>query len=138
TGRLVGDILLGDAPFYELTRIDDLSIFGGAGGVRGVPGQRYYGKVKVFGNLEARAEMWHFTISGKRLVLAGALFADAGRVWVALHDHPEREGTGLGPKPGLGGGLRLQEGKTFVVRLDVAWSPDAHPIGAYFGAGEPF
>ena len=25
-----------------------------------------------------------------------------------------------------------------VVRADVAWSPDAHPIGAYFTAGEIF
>jgi hypothetical protein len=34
--------------------------------------------------------------------------------------------------------LRVQEGQTFVVRLDLAWSPDATPIGAYFAAGEIF
>jgi hypothetical protein len=32
----------------------------------------------------------------------------------------------------------LQEGETFVVRFDVAWSPDAHPVGVYFTAGEIF
>jgi Omp85 superfamily domain len=136
--RILGDVIFGDAPFYELTRIDELSMFGGATGIRGVPGQRYYGKVKVIGNLEGRAEMWHFELFGKDLVLAGALFVDAGRVWVDLEDNPALDGTGLGLKLGLGGGLRLQEGKTFVVRGDLAWSPDARPIGAYVSAGEIF
>ena len=27
---------------------------------------------------------------------------------------------------------------SFVVRADVAWSPDAEPIGGYLGAGEAF
>lgn len=138
SGRLLGDIIFGDAPFYELTRIDDLSMFGGATGIRGVPGQRYYGKVKVIGNLEGRAEMWHFQLFGKKLVLASALFLDTGRVWVDLEDNPALDGTGLGLKWGVGGGLRLQEGTTFVVRGDIAWSPDARPIGAYVSANEIF
>jgi hypothetical protein len=32
----------------------------------------------------------------------------------------------------------LQQGKTFVVRGDIAWSPDARPVGAYVGAGQTF
>jgi hypothetical protein len=35
-------------------------------------------------------------------------------------------------------GLRVQKGKAFVVRADVAWSPDARPIGGYFTAGQLF
>jgi len=137
--RIVGDTLLGDAPFYELARFDETPAIGGSKAVRGIPAQRYYGKVKVFENLEARGELLPFTVHGKHMVLGVALFADAGRSWTELtRSHPDLDGTGLGLKYGLGGGLRLQEGQTFVVRGDIAWSPDAQPIGAYFAAGEIF
>jgi hemolysin activation/secretion protein len=107
--------------------------------VRGVPAQRYYGKVKVFQNLEARSEIWPFRLWGKPMVLGVALFADAGRVWSELTPrHTDLDGTGVGLKYGLGGGLRLKQGETFVVRVDLAWSPDARPVGAYFAAGEIF
>jgi outer membrane protein assembly factor BamA len=138
SGRLVVDALVGDPPFYELTRIDDSSVVGGGKGIRGVPGQRYYGKIKLFGNLETRTDVWRFAIGGKPFVLSTALFADAGRVWSDFGRNPGLDGTGLGLKYGLGGGLRLLQGTTFVVRADVAWSPDADPIGAYFNAGQMF
>jgi hypothetical protein len=137
--RLVGDALLGDPPFYELARFDDTPAIGGGKALRGVPAQRYHGKVKAFGNLEARTELWPFTIKGKRLVLGAATFFDAGRTWTELlQREPTLDGTGVGLKYGLGAGLRLQEGDTFVVRADLAWSPDARPIGGYFAAGEIF
>jgi Omp85 superfamily domain len=137
--RLVGDTLLGNPPFYELARFDETPAIGGGKTLRGVPAQRYYGKVKVFQNLEARSDLLPFTFRGKRMVLGTALFVDAGRSWTELGKrHPDLDGTGLGLKYGLGGGLRLQQGETFVVRADVAWSPDAHPVGAYFAAGEIF
>lgn len=137
--RIVGDALLGDAPFYELARFDETPAIGGSKAVRGIPAQRYYGKVKVFENLEARGELFPFTVHGKHMVLGVALFADAGRSWTELtRSHPDLDGTGIGLKYGLGGGLRLQEGQTFVVRGDIAWSPDAQPVGAYFAAGEIF
>src|SRR5665213_207709 len=139
TWRAVGDALLGNPPFYELARFDETPALGGVNAVRGVPAQRYYGKVKVFENLELRSEILPFTIKKKKLILAVAAFFDAGRVWTELsHANPQLDGTGLGLKYGVGGGLRVQEGKTFVVRLDLAWSPDATPIGAYFAAGEIF
>lgn len=137
--RLVGDLLLGSPPFYELARYGDTDAIGGGTGVRGVPAQRYYGKVKVFGNFELRSDPLAFRLWGKAFNLGGAVFLDAGRGWTELgRAHPELDGTGLGIKYGIGGGLRLQQGKTFVVRLDVAWSPDANPIGAYFGTGHVF
>jgi hypothetical protein len=137
--RLVGDALLGSPPFYELARFDETPAIGGGNAVRGVPAQRYYGKVKLFENLEARSELWPFRVKKKQLVLGVAAFLDAGRVWTEIaHANPDLDGTGLGIKYGVGGGLRVQEGQTFVVRLDLAWSPDATPIGAYFAAGEIF
>ena len=137
--RLVGDTLLGDPPFYELARFDETPAIGGSKAVRGVPAQRYYGKVKLFENLEARSEILHFKVGQKRMVLGAALFFDAGRSWTQPgQSNPALDGTGLGLKYGLGGGLRLQEGRTFIVRGDIAWSPDARPVGAYFAAGEIF
>ena len=124
--RVVGDTLLGDPPFYELARFDETPAIGGSKAVRGVPAQRYYGKVKLFGNIEVRSEILHFSVQHKRMVLGAALFADGGRSWTQLgQSNPALDGTGLGLKYGLGGGLRLQEGQTFIVRGDVAWSPDA-------------
>ncbi len=141
--RGLGDLLLGDPPFYELPRTDESNAIGGAKGVRGIPAQRYYGKVKVFTNLELRSRLVEFTLLGQRNALGAVAFADGGRLWSDLPGNPELDnelwaGDGLGLKYGLGGGLRLYGGTTFVVRADVAWSPDARPVGAYLGAGEAF
>ena len=137
--RVVGDLLWGAPPFYELARFDETPAIGGSKAVRGIPAQRYYGKVKLFENLQMSAKLWTFTLFSKHFTAGPAVFFDAGRSWTELaHAHPELDGTGLGIKYGAGGGLRLQEGKTFVVRLDLAWSTDATPIGAYFAAGEIF
>ena len=136
--RLVGDALVGSPPIYELTRIDDSSVVGGGTGIRGVPAQRYYGKIKLFANVEAHTELWRFWIGTKPFVLSPVLFVDGGRVWTDHGFHPELDGTGLGLKYGLGGGVRLQQGTTFVVRGNVAWSPDAEPVGVYFNAGQLF
>ena len=66
-----------------------------------------------------------------------------GRLWSDYPPDPELDGeldweNGFGLKYGVGGGLRLYGGTSFVVRADVAWSPDARPIGGYLGAGEVF
>jgi outer membrane protein assembly factor BamA len=136
--RAVGDVMFGDVPFYELARFDDTFAIGGTTGVRGVPAQRYYGKLKAFGNLELRLEVLAFRAFGKSLMLGVVPFFDAGRVWADLEAHPELDGRGLGLKYGAGGGLRLQSGSSFVLRLDVAGSPDASPVSGYFSAGQAF
>jgi hypothetical protein len=146
--RGVGDILLGDPPFYELSKYDDTSALGGAKGVRGVPAHRYQGKLKIFGNFELRTRLVDFSLFGQRNSFGFVAFADTGRLW---SDYPPDSGfdgdaasgvpkpeEALGLKLGLGGGLRLVGGRSFVVRADAAWSPDARPIGAYLGAGEVF
>jgi outer membrane protein assembly factor BamA len=136
--RAVGDWQFGDVPFYELARYEDTFAFGGVNGVRGIPGQRYYGRIKLFSNVELRSRLFDFTLFRKPYALGGALFTDFGRLWSDFTGHPELDGSGLGLKYGLGGGVRLQQGKTFVIRLDVAWSPDARPLGAYLTAGHAF
>ncbi|HEX4423736.1 MAG TPA: BamA/TamA family outer membrane protein [Kofleriaceae bacterium] len=139
TARIVGDTLLGDPPFYELARYEETPAIGGVNTIRGVPAGRYYGRVKLFGNVEARSDLFGFHLWGKPLKLGVAAFFDGGRSWTELwHSHPELDGTGIGLKYGIGGGLRLQQGSTFVVRADLAYSPDATPVGAYFTAGQIF
>ena len=133
--RVVGDAQFGDAPFYELARFEETFALGGVNGVRGVPGQRYYGKLKLFGNLEWRAQLTSFRLFGLDCTLGSAVFFDAGRLWAPS---AELDGSGLGLKLGIGAGLRLQQGEAFVARGDIAWSPDARPIGAYVTAGQLF
>jgi hypothetical protein len=137
-GRFIADLQAGDVPFYELARYDEASALGGANGVRGIPGDRYHGKRKLFGNLEARAILWRFHLGASHYALGFTGFLDAGRLWADLRPAPELDGPGLGLKYGLGGGLRLRKGESFVLRTDLAWSPDARPVGFYFLAGHLF
>jgi outer membrane protein assembly factor BamA len=135
--RAAGDALMGDVPFFELARFDR-TFFGGGQGVRGVPAQRYYGKLKLLGNAELRTTLFGFALFGKpyRVGLTGIF--DAGRVFTGYERDPELDGTGLGLKYGVGGGLRLQAGKTFVLRADAVWSPDSDPVGLYLAGGHVF
>jgi hypothetical protein len=136
--RAANDLLFGDPPFYELPRFDDTFAIGGAKGVRGVPAQRYYGKIKALANVELRSELFSARIFGdeRRFGIVG--FADFGRVWADYQRRPELDGDGLGIKYGVGGGLRVASGETFVLRLDVGWSPDANPVSGYLLAGHIF
>lgn len=136
--RGVVDLLYGDAPFYELARFEDTNAIGGINGVRGVPAQRYYGKAKVFANVELRTEIFDGRFWGKKYIFGIVGFFDGGRLWADYASHPELDGAGIGLKYGVGGGLRIQSGDSFVLRGDVAWSPDASPVGAYLGAGHMF
>lgn len=135
--RVVSDLLFGDAPFYELPRYSD-TFFGGGKGIRGVPAQRYWGKAKVFSNLELRANLVPFKFWSKTNWLGVTGFFDCGRLWTEYARRPELDGSGLGLKFGAGGGLRVTAGTSFVIRADVAYSPDASPIGAYLTSGHMF
>jgi hypothetical protein len=136
--RLVGDVLFGDAPFSELSCVEDNYALGGSNGVRGVPAQRYYGKVKLFGNVEGRVKLFRFRAFSKPLSVGAAVFFDGGRLWADTTPQPALDGSGIGLKYGVGAGLRLMSGTAFVLRGDIAWSPDASPIGGYVAAGEAF
>lgn len=137
--RGVFDLQVGDVPVYELSRYEDTSAIGGGLGVRGVPAYRFYGKVKAFGNVELRTEATRFSAFDRRFILGFAAFFDAGRLWSDIRrSDPMMDGTGLGLHYGIGGGVRIQQGRQFLVRADIAWSPDARPIGAYLLANHAF
>jgi hypothetical protein len=61
-----------------------------------------------------------------------------GRVWADTTPQLALDGSSFGLKYGVGGGLRLMSGKAFVLGADIAWSPDATPIGGYVEGGEIF
>jgi hypothetical protein len=137
--RGIVDALFGHPPFYELALYENgMAAFGGGTGVRGIPAWRYYGKLKAFGNLEARFEIAPFTAFRHPHVLGGVVFFDLGRLWADWSPNPDLDGTGLGLKYGTGLGIRVERDTTFVVRADIAWSPDARPIAGYFNAGQAF
>lgn len=137
--RVVGDFMLGDVPFYELSRYEDTSAIGGSLGVRGVPGYTFYGKVKAFANVELRTAITNFNLFDKKYKFGIATFIDGGRIWSDLRNsRPDLDGTGLGLHYGVGAGIRLQQGRAFLVRADLAWSPDASPIAGYVLADHIF
>jgi outer membrane protein assembly factor BamA len=136
-GRVLVEGIVGDAPFFELGQYDAGAI-GGGNAIRGVPLMRYYGKLKMLANLELRSMFVSFPLLKQRFAIGAVAFFDAGRVFADYRFDPVVDGRGLGLKWGTGGGLRLQWGDTFVLRADVAWSPDALPIGFYFNAGQAF
>lgn len=139
--RLVLDFLIGDAPIYELARFGSLTPQDGIGGgeaIRGVPLQRYHGKIKALANFELRSELVAFSLLSQRFKLALLAFFDAGRLWSDYEAMQRFDGDGLGLKLGMGGGARLRWGETFVLRFDLAWSPDADPVGAYVGFNHIF
>jgi hypothetical protein len=139
--RAMADLLFGQPPFYELARHGGLfpsGAIGGGAAIRGVPYQRYYGKVKLFANVELRAKLIPLQLRTQRFDIGLTLFADTGRTFADYEHSPELDGTGAGLKLGLGGGVRFQWGETFILRADVAWSPDADPVGVYVDVGHVF
>ncbi len=145
--RFVGDVIAGDAPFYDLVQgitFTPIDLIGGHGGLRGVPNGRYTGKIKTLATLEVRSQLVTFGLLGARFRVGTQAFGDVGRVWSDFKHDPARDGRGLGLKYGVGGGLYLIWGTAAVIRMEVAYSPDAVaanpglPIGVYIADGHAF
>lgn len=143
--RAIGDALFGTPPVYELTAVGGFTrgdAPGGGGAVRGVAGQRFHGKIKVVGNLELRAQFLPFTLAKQRFNLGAIAFLDAGRVW-ADYERVEVAGEALDEgfsdfAVGVGAGLRLKWGETFIVRVDPAYSVTEETFGLYINVDHVF
>ncbi|HAA57525.1 MAG TPA: hypothetical protein DCE42_22355 [Myxococcales bacterium] len=145
--RLIGDVLFGNTPYYELYRYGGLFPDEGPGGgynIRGTSPQRFYGRGKLIGNAELRSKIFAFDTPVGYIALGLVLFADAGRVWGALSYQDKEvgrivDGEGAGLQYGFGVGGRLQLGATVVMRADVAYSPSENGnIGFFFLLGHVF
>jgi hypothetical protein len=141
--RGAADVIVGDAPFYELTRFGALQPRDGPGGgwsLRGVPRQRYSGKVKLIQNLELRSLFWRFNVGKSRFVVGAVAFVDAARIWADLRG-TQLAGVNVDGgtfKVGTGGGLRVRWGETLVIRFDGAYSPTEKTPGFYVDIGHVF
>lgn len=143
--RWMLDMMFGNVPFYEMARggaFDPIEFIGGRMGLSGIPEGRYHGKVKVGANLELRSVLWPFTVLKQNVKFGVAMFANVGRVWADYSANPALDGTGVGLKVAVGGGLRIQFNETTIVRVDVAWADEAKdagsPVGIYLDAYHPF
>lgn len=141
--RGVADVIAGDAPFYELARFGALMPRDGPGGgwsLRGVPRQRYAGKIKLIQNFEVRSLFWRFSIRKSRFAVGAVAFLDAARIWADWR-RTEIGGQGVDGgtfKVGTGAGLRVRWGETFLVRFDGAYSPTDKTSGFYVDVGHVF
>jgi hypothetical protein len=141
--RAVGDVMVGNVPVWELTRFGALLSRDGPGGswsVRGVPRQRFSGKRKVVANVELRSEFLPFKIKKQRFMIGAIAFVDTGRVWADVRRTQinGRSVDGGGLAVGVGGGLRVRWGETFLVRVDPSYSPTEENFGIYIDIGHIF
>jgi outer membrane protein assembly factor BamA len=145
--RVVVSFEVGNVPFYDLAQggtFEPQYLLGSESGVRGVPIGRYAGLVKAVTNVEIRTPFPRFRLFGQRFRLGTTTFFDAGRAWADYGVHPALDGTKLGLKFGVGGGVFLQWGDAAIFRLEAAYSPDAvsenpgFPVGIYVADGLMF
>ncbi len=132
--RVVVDGVAGDAPWRERVRFGGLVEGNGIGGQdsgRGIRLARFPGRLRGSWQHELRVTPLVLDVWGNSLALPVAVFADSG---VALFE------TGQ-PRLLFGGGLsfRVVWNRTFVMRLDLAVSPEEPGrFSAYSAPGNPF
>ncbi len=143
--RGIGDFIVGKPPLWTLTRFGAFLDRPGPGSgwsVRGVPRQRFHGKLKAIGNFELRSMLVRFNISDQRFQIGAVGFADTGRVWADYRpvtiDGVPLDGGFTDWALGLGGGLRVKWGETFIVRVDVGHSISMQNTGFYIDIGHIF
>jgi hypothetical protein len=145
--RLVVNFQAGNVPFYDLFQagpFDQKEMPGGSAGIRGVPVGRYLGPIKIVGNIELRAMLVRFAILRQKFTLGADTFFDAGRVWSDYTFHSPLDGSGIGLKYGVGGGMYVLWGQAAMLRIEAGYSPDAVsenptlPVGIYVEDGTMF
>lgn len=137
--RLVLDATAGDLPVQEMVRVGgswDYTGFGGNPMGRGVRLQRYIGRLKAFDQVELRADLYAHELLGQRFRWGVVGLVDAG--WTGV-DWTDLGGDPLRVNLGFGGGLRLAWNEDFIIRADVATSPDERYAPAvYIDIGNTF
>ena len=132
--RLFASFQFGRAPFYDLQQggvFFQQYMVGSDRGVRGVPGGRYAGHVKMMANYELRTTFIpRFRVLRWMLQVGTTTFLDAGRVWDD-YETSALDGTTPGIKYGVGGGFFFQWDRSSVFRVELAYSPTDHAINSF-------
>jgi hypothetical protein len=133
--RVEGDGLSKDAPLFELGRfggIDPIEGIGGERSVRGIPKDRYIGRIKLMATEELRVRLADVHLLDRDISFGVVAFLDTGRVW-------QLDGTDGGFfsfHSGSGGGLRIWHNE-LVVRMDVGTSEE-RGVNVYLTFGNFF
>ena len=117
--RLIVDGVFGDAPWRERVRLGGLTETAGIGGLdvgRGIRLARYPGRLRLSLQHELRVTPLTLDVFGNSLALPVAFFLDTGAAVFANEV----------PRLLVGGGIsfRVVWNRTFVMRLDLALSPE--------------
>jgi hypothetical protein len=145
--RTIFDGMWGDPPFLELARTGGISsaiAFGGMDVGRGLRAQRLVGRIKLMQQVEARGWFWKTRLWEQDFDFGWALFGDAGHVRSGVDSNGASATQGVPDDPWrvhLGGGasLRFAWNENFIMRLDLALSPDEPGrLGVYSGPNHPF
>lgn len=116
-GRLMGELLWGQIPFYEMVHWGGYTPVQGVGGfetVRGLSFGRFRAPGKAIANTELRIRAVDGMVKQTRLGLELAPFVDLGTVFLG-----EGGSTAFPLHPAAGLGTRLVMDETFVGRLDL-------------------
>ncbi|WP_394838737.1 BamA/TamA family outer membrane protein [Pendulispora rubella] len=132
--RVVASYQFGRVPFYDLAQGNAFlpqAMVGGDRGVRGVPGARYAGHVKMMANYELRSTLIpRFRVLRWKLQVGNTAFLDLGRVWNDINSSAS-DGKTPGIHYGVGGGFFFQWDRTSVFRVEMAYSPSDHPRNGF-------
>lgn len=120
--RVMGEMLWGEVPFYEMVHWGSfvpIAGYGGADSLRGISFGRFRAPGKAVVNAELRLDALEHGLRGVPMVWQLVPYADVGRVFGAgeLATAPAPEGLGLNPAAGLG--IRAVYDASFVGRIDV-------------------
>lgn len=137
-GRVIVQDASGDVPFYDLSEIQTtqrpIDGLGGASTIRGLPKDRYLGKGILVTNAEARWRAADFSVAGRPSSLILSAFTDAGRVWA---DGIDPRAKPVAIHSGVGGGVRLSYGPSFVISADAGHTAQS-AAAVYVGLGDLF
>ncbi len=129
-GRVMGEYLAGEVPFYEMVHWGGFvptAGFGGADTIRGVPYGRWRAPGKVVGNAEVRIDVFRHRLAGEELRWQLVPYGDVGFVF---GDGTKAEPAVPRLHPAVGLGVRPIWGETLVGRLDVGVGWDRVDLGA--------
>jgi hypothetical protein len=125
-GRLMGELLWGEVPFYEMVHWSGLRPIQGVGGsrtVRGMSFGRFRAPGKVVANAELRIHAASWTLLKRPFDIEIAPFTDAASVFGAGED-ATAEAPLLPIHPAAGIGIGAIFDRAFVGRIDLGWALD--------------
>jgi len=148
------DLIYGDAPTEDIAVTGGMRVqpaFGGMWMGRGIREHRYIGKLKLIEQIELRTGFWRWRVPflNFELGFGGATFLDVG--WIGadwdnlaggipgvVNDTLDR-GNPASVVFGVGGGLRVLVNDSFVLRVDLGYSPyEQRGVGLYMPVGNAF